>query len=823
MNPKPGKCEWGGSPPGTVEYDKIRANANRRGVALLLCLGVLSLLMMMVLSFSYSAINNQASAQLQASLVRARLQAESTVQTVYADLSLEFSDPDDPRNIFPATKPGDTSHCGLITASPAWNGRYYWISTGSDHSGLAEALSVDFGNGALTPSANAPLPSSEAGWNPLQEAGTGSRLVGRVAYLLIDQSGMIDPSPIVGNTIEANEPRKGISPEEINLKNILTDPAFAEEFQQQGVGNGSLPAGQRWFSYRQIFNRIPLAQTYNAELCERLFPISYDVEAFHTINDDKHRFDLKNAEWDNFHNDITASGIDADAGLFYDTNRVITTPSGGIPWLHHCPNTNQKNQIIANLIDYSDSDNIATTDNAANPTYVGLEQVPYINEILFAAEIISLGGGNYNLQLEAFAELANIYRNAVGAGGHLQIQASVTGNSISGSPVTLTFNWNGLTNIPAKRYDSLSGQIQNLGIGGSNSISNLTLTVTAAKLTDSSGNLWDFSRTNASAPTTLNVGSTQMINVEVNDPRDNLDADQWTWGTWAPFTNGTLGARNAACTAPAAGPDNDDEIGNYMGDGPGGATDEINISTAFIRNAPMESLWELGAIHRGTPWQTINLKTYNETAGNTGGLGAYTAGDANILDQVKLTDATEVSGRINSNTYLPSTFQGLFGGVTVGGAYDNPGAGTSLSIAQINQIIGTPGSLTAGELLYENGSDPASATDEIEGNDPFRSRAEIATATKLSDGSVIAQPTDASQEEIIGKVIALTTVRSNLMTLIVTAQTIKDLPTNFHGGTRGVYDPGVDIILAEQKIKAVLYRDGFSNSFRILRYEYLDE
>ena len=39
----------------------------------------------------------------------------------------------------------------------------------------------------------------------------------------------------------------------------------------------------------------------------------------------------------------------------------------------------------------------------------------------------------------------------------------------------------------------------------------------------------------------------------------------------------------------------------------GNNTDQ-HISTAFIRNAPMRSPWELGLIHRAVPWQTINLK-----------------------------------------------------------------------------------------------------------------------------------------------------------------------------------------------------------------------
>ena len=87
------------------------------------------------------------------------------------------------------------------------------------------------------------------------------------------------------------------------------------------------------------------------------------------------------------------------------------------------------------------------------------------------------------------------------------------------------------------------------------------------------------------------------------------------------------------------------------------------MSTAYIANAPMRSLWELGAIHRGRAWQTINLKWAGGIAENSpfsyldnkryenlsdAGI-SYKQGDAGILDQVKLTSATHSSGKVNVN------------------------------------------------------------------------------------------------------------------------------------------------------------------------------
>lgn len=98
---------------------------------------------------------------------------------------------------------------------------------------------------------------------------------------------------------------------------------------------------------------------------------------------------------------------------------------------------------------------------------------------------------------------------------------------------------------------------------------------------------------------------------------------------------------------------------------------DSHISTAFIRHAvlrrvdgnstsateyplvehPMESLWELGAIHRGSRWQTLNLSQSPEYTSAEDfvkkGAGEYKYGDAPILDQVKMTNDCISYGKVN--------------------------------------------------------------------------------------------------------------------------------------------------------------------------------
>lgn len=96
-----------------------------------------------------------------------------------------------------------------------------------------------------------------------------------------------------------------------------------------------------------------------------------------------------------------------------------------------------------------------------------------------------------------------------------------------------------------------------------------------------------------------------------------------------------------------------------------------HVSTAFIRHAktdknargirkemPMESLWELGAIHRGSKWQTLNLSVsdkdqFSKAKGfkDLGG-GEYKFGDGPILDQVKMVNDLKVPGKVNLVPYM---------------------------------------------------------------------------------------------------------------------------------------------------------------------------
>lgn len=243
-----------------------------------------------------------------------------------------------------------------------------------------------------------------------------------------------------------------------------------------------------------------------------------------------------------------------------------------------------------------------------------------------------------------------------------------------------------------------------------------------------------------------------------------------------------------------------------------------HLSTAYIRNAPMKSLWELGAIHRAKAWQTINLKTAMRPGAETEpirnedmrqpGEGdstweesgtSFAAGDGGLLEQVKITDNAYCYGKLNVNmlsndsTVNPdyttwdddmgiALFYNIYRGQEIGDLF--------VGDAESFPTTGTP-------ILWTEGvADPMRqavvsfrSRYGFRYNNAFESRAQfLAWETdddkSLANGFGIISLTeydnlpDAQREEIVGKTINLlkgANTVSNMIRFIVVAQTIRDM------------------------------------------------
>ena len=297
-----------------------------------------------------------------------------------------------------------------------------------------------------------------------------------------------------------------------------------------------------------------------------------------------------------------------------------------------------------------------------------------------------------------------------------------------------------------------------------------------------------------SLPATASTTPAVSKYYSVNDPRHNLHADDW-----AEKTSDTLGSVNEGITCNAGTLDPAKTSG--WDQDPETSTDPVNgsISTAYIRHGTMRMLWELGAIHRAAPWQTLNFKRPKLSSATdaqrlaenlkTKGGGAYSEGDFRILDQVTMQGGT---------TYVPAA---QFGWINLNVPYSGSRTFAFSSMFK-NMYWSTAGNYTkiytsTGTILLKDHTDGIHARILAEklGSVPddvrLFNRSDIFFAPKdaafwdliekepvaAADAEGTPLTTDAQQEQLIGRFIGLTTANTmpDSATVIVLAQTIRDV------------------------------------------------
>lgn len=363
----------------------------------------------------------------------------------------------------------------------------------------------------------------------------------------------------------------------------------------------------------------------------------------------------------------------------------------------------------------------------------------------------------------------------------------------------------------------------------------------------------------SSDPQTKNMG----LIFRVSDPRHNLFSSCW---------NGRISFdkqdyNDLALNLPTSIPDqNRDLNSNPLTAYPGHAY-------AYLPQAPIKAPWEIGQIHRGDAWQTINLKKYNSTSPING--GSYLAGDANLLDQIRFSSECETYGKIPLNeirgVYANALFSALQNNARTNDNNPNPDSG--------KETFNVKQEVTAASFFDDrkNNSEPF-----------FRYRSELAdllsysnnTKYSMFDTSDSGKPTtDAAHEELFSKCVMLfhaePTFLPRRIYVFGIVQTIKDMEgkiyrkwdTGFNfnvksnldlytagyvsdmtgnplrkittvngkveieidnpiNAKKGEFDVGADRILAEQKFVMVLERNFVATpndkiTWNIVRFEYV--
>lgn len=911
-----------------------------KGIALLFTLGILGLMLVLALAFAATSMTELKIAEARSRGTYSGLLADSAFNRVMGLLSDSAVSDSGDGGIMPSTRSDPDTY--FVGFTDGWVGKNLggrkalisYVGSGStidsqindELNGLSCSFSDSDGNDTDFFVWTSALPPCF--W---QSVRVDTDLIGRVAFVALDESGKVDPN----YASHADQNRPGVRYNEINWKSAFDpDDAGAPIDPSENLDSSVIGKMASW---RDVIGRFT-EQSYADTALQTLFPCAVPTNESCVdtpTGDEYNRFNLARDDWDSA--PLTINDILCPATSFDGTD----THGTGIFWLNNWANprdvTNlnntffgpiqQSQQIAANLLDYCDSNDVPTSDVApaswggagVYPAYTGNEKTPYINEVGFFLQVVSTITNNtgspppyglsYSFTMYLYVEVVNMYpdegftsnvlnakvldgsltfdyKNGTGADLSATLDladgalySTGTANVIDvkdntkdmtnstnfyiwkGESLNLTnfnttyssFSFPGLALAPTAFIDNVKLEINKIALqmdGNNVDLAMLTRDVSGGTNVAKEESYYDI---NSSA-----VGSVTKegwYSFQAYDPRQNLNRYDYQYKFDSPLNggqyntgDGTGGDRNLNANPSAVGI-GDDEVTDDPSclDDAGSSVEPI--STCYIRNAPMQSPWELGAIHRGARWQTINLSAYRGMTGAAASGGElYASGDANILDQVKMTNAAK-GMKFNVNSPYSDALFDLIHNVRVppdencSDDYASPGTvGTAITTSANVFAVATG-------IKNANGAIPAA------GGAVFHTRGELANATSLFNNACgVTQSSDAAKEAIIGKIINLTDIRRNYMTILAIAQGIQDVggaTITLNGaqchqadGTKGLsshnvtfdthygyYDSGdysgdtyygVDKIIGEDRVMGIVGRDSLTNDWKILLYERMD-
>ena len=493
--------------------------------------------------------------------------------------------------------------------------------------------------------------------------------------------------------------------------------------------------------------------------------------------------------------------------------------------------------------------------SATAPTYTGLEKTPYINQIVPAVQLdfdftgsssslgsifgISLGKIvvqtlTVNKEIKLYIELVNMYPEDLKARRvilknlrfAMELDTAGRGSFTTGKTTSFTGDVTASLaspyNVSKNGYVVLEATIVNnptaafmLESGVENSNADISIKV-SAKITELSFDravlVGDVNNSEINVDyvknipvsnlpytavseqeMTLTTGSvektiTTYANFAVKgDPRCNLNSEDWKFSwqkTDAEMSSlaVTLGSKNSDVDAS-----NDDLTAEKDIEK---ANDPAKI-VAYIRNGVMKSPWELGFIHRGKSFQTINLKSAL-IPGQTGVSDITYLNDGMLMDKLRFNNASENKFNIN---YPPSR-PGVFGLLTANLKYHPEGKINAHEVSETANLDDLSDDAAAElarwialKCYNAGGDDPDANGAKVYAH--YASRAQLVNV--ITDWALNGKESpfkgdlasDIHIEEFIGKIVPLTRCGESFeyFTAFVVAQSIKDVK-----GTMYVFD-----------------------------------
>ena len=636
------------------------------GIALILTLAILVMVTMLVIAFAVSMrVENTASKNFN-DLIKARQLAQAAVDQAVAAI----------RNATPvvSTTTNYVTAPGVIYTLPVGGS---WVPnllfTGYPAPPLPNTGSVDLNQNNLITGTDYPLGSSHlwVGWSNVTASGT-SRVIGRFAYWVDDESAKVNlnVAGARGNDLE------GYTPAAIDLPSL--------HFSSIGVNN----------DVNNITNYVatvgPLDTIESVKMttpplvgpAPGITPATYANNQFYvTVNSTSpditpwgtKRLNLSNVVANAVNNAAAVTNIAAAL-----TNGNLATWFGGLTFSNKYPNVQQ---IAANIVDYIQPGAIPTDSGSGPadltaPSYLGLKQTPYINELVisntFQVTPTPSGPGEAKLSITSYiiAELWYMYTNAtwnplqnknpyvfVMAIPNISFSGAVSTNSASPG-VANTATISGLANPPAipsmlpwalgdgnGTYLTISNVYALLPIAINDTnvpvVATLNLGTITAIFTGQKGRI-DYAQIPLPKKFLINIpldGTVASASwaAQCNDPRVKPVSNNWLQNLNGVFS--TLGASNSTLdpTVTTPGPTTPIQAdGDYS----------CHIISGSNQQGTM-SPGEMAYIHTGIPWRTFWLQPPPTAESGPP--------DWAVLDLFSATDTTNVIGRLNINSILTNS------------------------------------------------------------------------------------------------------------------------------------------------------------------------
>jgi type II secretory pathway component PulK len=787
---------------------KTQRHHNESGIALILTLTILAVILIMLLAFITSMRTERMAAKAFSDLSKTKVMAEGAVDEAVALMQSSMT------NITPTTS--------YITAPGVvytWSGGS-WVQTLLFISGLALNLNSSnsiTGTGPAYP-AGTPL---QVNWFPVLSSGVNPQLVGRYTYWVDDESTKVNLNTAKSRSL--NDPL-GYTPAAIDLAQLFTsagDPLAAPDasaiityttgtrpldtIESLKLGSPSVPSAP---------NLNPTTFS-NSEFFVTANATSPDLTPWGTK-----RLNLNSLLGPSPTPAQKVAAVPIIAAYLSDPNLKAWYGTGKT----FVDKYNNVQQIAANIVDYITPDNIPTDSGGTPPTFLGLKQTPYLNELVisntFSLTIDPLNPptGTLTISSTITAELWYMYTNTVPTVGW--IAPKNTSIVVAGIPnIALPGVFVGPISLGVGGVVTINQVFPNMLPAGNGTVAGGTYATVVANLpaltfpvSDASGAtaypailtpgiatatfaspLGRMDYAQISLPTAQgSVSATPLTLVwqaQCNDPRVKPISN-----TWSPIANllpNTLGFANTPFVNTATG------SGVIQGDGLNDISCHV-VSTPTRQRGTMYPS-ELAYIHTGIPWRTLYLEP--QPVAEVGSLPDWL-----VVDLFSATDITNVAGRMNINVRM-----------------DNANSAFPVRTQPLSALLsGNPSAVAVANNIYGFTLDtpptlPSFATAPNAPNS-FTTAGQICEVKGLADGGGLKSAREAPAWDIVN----LVTPRSDTFTIWAMAQGIKKVKPPWKN-----FFPGVDLITGEVKIQAVVqrYEDPSTSPatvrFRTLYYRYI--